>query len=297
MEDADRIIDDHLRCAVCQTITTDSLQCFNGHVHCAFCLDAMRQHTNTRTVSCSCCRTRRGWAKTRFAVDLAIALGTKFQCNVDDCDEMLTIDKLDDHRACCPNKRFDCPLSCECDSMHLENLVEHMRMHRRTVKYMTSQDYLNLIVQASETPRMHILVMNNRILCVRLSLRLCRIDSVCLEIHAGIIGYTGHRPKVLMNVTMYDMCSTDMVTVSHNMLNTESSEYLHSLPLMHCYDNFVSESIPSEGTVAVHDKWTRDVFLNRCQGEVFEFEHEHESSRVVAVGIHFEDVDRDNRLQ
>ena len=295
--ETERLISDYMQCAVCQTITTNSIQCFNGHVHCAVCLESMRQHAHTRPVACSCCRTRRGWAKTRIAVDLAMALGSKFPCGIDDCDEMLTIDKLEDHRACCPKKRFDCPLTCECESMALDKLVTHMHMHRRSVKHLLPNECLNIIVQAYDVPpRMHVLVRKDCIVCMRVALRMCRVDSACLEIHAGMIGYSGRPSNLRLHVTMYDLCSADVTQMSHEVAMTEGVEYLSGLPLLYCYGNFICESVPAEAEVTIHQhKWTREMFLNRCQDEVFDFEHEQDSHRLSTIVVQFEDIVREDR--
>lgn len=291
MEKVHEVVTKNLTCSVCTDVKSNLMQCFNGHMHCTTCMDSMREHSSTRTLCCSVCRTRRGWTKSRGTIEIAESLQILFECGIDGCDARLLISELDAHRAACPQKLFECPLLCDCEPMKLPELTDHMKTHRKTVRRMTSQECFNMLVLANELSRSSIVLFGQHVICIGVSLRMCHYDSVCVELKAGVIGHPGHNPNIRMGVELYDLCSSDTTKTSIELRAIEGQECLSNSHILHCYDNFV-QCYNLANTIAVEeDQWTRATFLNRCQTEVFAYEYDNEAIRIAALVIQFENID------
>ena len=98
-----------LKCVICQEISNDSLQCYNGHAHCKPCLKQY-QHSLRMGTKCTVCRSRKAWASTRTMVQVASSLHAKVVCGVDGCQEEFGIDEINQHRQTCKHKLFQCPV-------------------------------------------------------------------------------------------------------------------------------------------------------------------------------------------
>lgn len=282
---------DQLRCVVCQTVDPDSAQCYNCHTHCMSCMDGMcQQSILNRTLACSVCRTRKGWASTRICFDMAARLDIKVECGVEDCSVCVPVAELQDHRTRCTRRRFECPLQCECEPMRLAALIEHLQIHQRSVRSITSHECLNLIASSEETPRIAVLLFDGQIICIRLRIRMLRADGCTVELYSGGIGNPGQRTGVRVNAQLYDLCSNDFAKTTSELTTVESVAALRKTHSLFCYDNFIEEALDTHISV-IDDQWTRKRFLSYCHSEVRE-QCELDSHRVVAIVLQLERVER-----
>ncbi len=279
---------DTLRCVICNTVTADTIQCFNCHSHCSMCIDGIRrQHVASRLIPCAICRSNKGWSSTRRYAELSECIGMKIECGIEGCDMLHSISEIDDHRSVCPRRRFECPLSCDCEPMRLSELVAHLRVHGSRVRTITSHDCLNIIVSEA-TSRVHIFLFENLVVFMHTFIRLCSLDSVCVEMHAGVIGSPGYKPNIRMNVNMYDLCTSNMTKLSAELQAVEDISHVKKVHRIHSYDNFVNESASLE-TVFMDNQWTRADFLKKC-GKVYASDQDVETTRASALVFQFERI-------
>lgn len=285
----EKLVTSSLMCCICGEVSLDSLQCFNGHAHCTECIDGMRNanHLYRRILPCSVCRSRRSWGSMRLVVDIAKTANVMFSCGIDGCDHRDRIDKIEEHRAACKYKTFDCPLQCDCQPMQMCRLLQHIESHR-SIKNITPQECLNIFALASDSTNAHYLVMNGNIICIQLSFRMCNLDLIGVEIRAGVIGNRGHVPGIRMNVQIYDLCSTNMSKTSAELVCTENIDGIINHGVMCCYDNFISDTC--ESFCVIEEQWSRAKFVNKYRNHISSHE-EYENARVAAIIVHFEHID------
>ena len=190
-------------------------------------MDGMRQQELlTRMLVCSVCRTRRGWASTRVGFETAARLNVKAECGIEDCNICVPVAELHSHRMRCTRRRFECPLQCECEPMRFTSLIEHLKMHQRSVRSITSHECLNLIASSEQTPRLAVLLFDGQIICIRVLIRMLRADGWSIELYSGAIGNPGQRTGVRVNAHLYDLCSNDSAKMTSELTTVECATAL-----------------------------------------------------------------------
>ena len=114
-----RLVDqlkDKLECPVCLEVPRSGpvSVCPNGHLVCAKC----------RTESCPTCRTPMGTSRSLLAVTVIENIG--HDCLFDECGELFTTDKLEDHAKICQHRTVTCPYELCMEDMSLAKLLDHM---------------------------------------------------------------------------------------------------------------------------------------------------------------------------
>lgn len=284
MNDPDVIglLHEHLSCVICDVVTTNSKQCFNGHVHCDACMRKMQVHAPMRGPVCSICRSRRGWARNRIGENISLALNVCFECGIEGCKERVTIDELDDHRLHCEHKKFSCPLGCDCDEMPFLSLLCHLSCHKK-VRSLSSCNALNVIVDpSSQVPPLQIFLVHDTILCMRIFFRLDHLDGVNLDIRAGLMARG--RKRIGLKVTLFDLCnSLNEYQGVTEVPVIETHESIRDILQLPCFNNFTSENFPT--IEAIEQRWSKQTFNKKSPSEMYDSDYELESSRVVAYCI------------
>lgn len=272
----------HIRCVVCSTITTRSLQCFNAHPHCVECQRRMKLHRFQRTVSCSVCRSRRGWTSTRAMVDIATHFNLQVPC--EDCNINFPIQSIDSHRASCSNKLFKCPLDCECE-IRGGDLVDHMKtLHKRVIRVMDADQCLHCILQVGEISRLCYIVVHERLVSLRINMRLCRSEGFSMEVFCGVFGNIGSESHMQVRVTLFDLMSSDTLQQTHTIEVIDDDGQLMGMPSLLCFDNFTHDALADPFNY-VECPWTAREFRAHCPSVTDE--DEFESNRIIAVTFQF----------
>lgn len=275
------ILHDHLTCVICSVLTSSTIQCFNGHIHCNICIGKMQEHNPTNSPCCSICRSRRGWARTKIAQDIAIASNTLFKCGIEGCNEMVAIDELDHHRLHCSHKKFPCPIGCDCEDMRFPVLLSHLLGHKR-VRALALSDSINVITDPTSPSPMQVFLIDGAVLCIRCMFRPSRIDGVTLDVRAGII--SNDEPSFSLQVTTFDMCNPiNMSKTNVEIPIVDSHESIGELLQLSCFHNFTSETFHT--ITCVQEAWDRSTFVKRCPPEVYDADYELDSSRLVAYCV------------
>ena len=256
-------LDKYLTCVICRDVQCDNHTCVNGHPHCARCLERMAEvgFTPQQALSCSVCRVRRGWSQPRIVMDFARCTQFLYPCGIDDCPEQCTIATLQQHRAVCPHKLFECPYECDHRAMPFRALIDHVCEHKRTIR-MSSKHRVHIVAYAQTMPFIVVIVLDDKsVVCV--SLRALRFNDSCVAVRAMAYGNAGRDSDVVMWVRVHDMCSDD----DCNTLQ-KAVPYDDTLPsvctYVHGYDNFVTANNSDPHTATSDTPWARRDFCAVC---------------------------------
>lgn len=116
-----------MECTVCSEQTGEPYACANNHVICSSCL-AMQLRTRD---DCCVCRSERGYHPS-VAGHMAHKLGMLLPCGT--CDSSFPARRVDAHRRCCPELRFNCPLAPQCvQRVSVADMAMHLQMHGHIV--------------------------------------------------------------------------------------------------------------------------------------------------------------------
>ena len=87
--------------------------CPNGHFVCKKC----------KTEACPTCRDSMGNRKSLLAV--TVLENIEHKCKFVDCEDIFSVDKLEDHEKNCKHRSVECPGKCN-ENIALSKLVEHL---------------------------------------------------------------------------------------------------------------------------------------------------------------------------
>jgi len=106
---------DKLECPVCLEIPRSGpvYICPNGHFVCKKC----------KTEACPTCRDSMGNRKSLLAV--TVLENIEHKCKFVDCEDIFSVDKLEDHEEICKHRSVECPGNCN-GNIALSKLMEHL---------------------------------------------------------------------------------------------------------------------------------------------------------------------------
>jgi len=107
---------DKIECPVCLEIprTGPVHVCSNGHFVCKKC----------KGTSCPTCRCPMGTGKSLLAVTVIENIDHK--CKFSDCEEVFSVDKVDDHEKICEHRTVLCPHESCSDAIPLSKILDHL---------------------------------------------------------------------------------------------------------------------------------------------------------------------------
>lgn len=126
---------DSLCCSVCQDIRSDILVCCNAHPLCEKCYSSTNDFS-LREMTCPTCSDVKGFFPSP-TLYLADALKLRSKCGW--CNESILIRKKNEHEHYCHYALYECPLDSQCQTMPMNDLFGHIRLHNKSLVFDTTE--------------------------------------------------------------------------------------------------------------------------------------------------------------
>ena len=144
-----------------------------------------------------------------------------------------------------------------------------------------------LCVSGEVTPP-YVFVMENDVIFLAMNFRMCRLDSLGVDLHCGVIGNKGRTPHIRMSVHLYDMCSTNSLRSTSELQCIEHIDSVPTCGVMCCYENYGSDNVQS--ICVIDEQWTRQMFYKHSTPSITRKETADETLRIAALSFRFERI-------
>ena len=224
MNIAENILE-NIKCVICNEYEADSMQCYNGHTHCVRCFKEYQMYQREKTKpKCTVCMSKRGWCTNRQIIQLAESIDLKVPCNIGECQEILCLSNLTDHRKICQFKKFKCPLSSnECKTFFIRDLATHVCQHSKTL-ILKNTNALNLQISDTVNYGPRTILFGDNIIQLQCYVVFDRRCGSKIVIKCHVIHNESEKSEINLNVTNFDMLSDNYFKFHKNLSCIEDFE-------------------------------------------------------------------------